>query len=258
MNIYTHRDLTVIEQPQGFLIAACDSCGGIGPKEGDVVPTDGLTVGYYTANVVLAELIAAGAEPFFLANALAVERDPTGNEIIAGVSRAAREAGIKEAAVTGSTEENIPVNQTAMGITAMGTAPKWPVYKSIKGDVLVMAGTPRVGKEVTAKGDDDRLTLGILNQLRKDPVFSFIHEIIPVGSRGSLAEAKDLAITCGLTFNTDFFKYQTSKMNSTKISEMASASGGPATCAVLSLPQENLPELERLSPLSIRTLGQLQ
>lgn len=246
MKIFTHRDLTIIEQSQGFLVAACDSCGGIGPKPGDIVPANGQTVGYFTAHVVLAELIAAGAEPFFIANALAVERNPVGNDIISGVRQAAEEAGIKKAAITGSTEENIPVTQTAMGITAMGSAPKWPMYESQEGDVIVMAGTPRVGEEVTANGDEDRLSLSILNRFRNDQDFTFIHEIIPAGSRGAMAEATDMASTSGLNFIVNDI-----------LPNLAEHSAGPATVAVISLPKENLSALIQKSPLSISVMGHL-
>jgi len=249
MTIRKFRDLTVMPQPRGgFLVAACDSCGGVGPKEGDVLKTDGFTVGYTAASVVLMELIAAGAEPFFLADGLAVEADPTGQDILRGILRAAAEAGITEEAVTGSTEENFPTLQTGLGITALGWTDTWPVYQSTPGDLLVLAGLPRSGKAVLEPDRGDRLTLALLKKLRTEEPFSLlIGEILPVGSRGVLAEAEDLAVTAGCLFHPG-------EAFSVSLEE----SGGPSTCAVLSVKPDNLAALIRVSPLPLTLLGRLR
>lgn len=248
MTIKKFRDLTVIPQPRGgFLVAACDSCGGVGPKSGDVLKTDGFTVGYTAASVVLMELIAAGAEPFFLADGLAVESDPTGREILRGIIRAAAEAGIPEEAVNGSTEENFPTLQTGLGITALGWTEKWPVHRSDPGDVLVLAGLPRWGQAVLESDRGDRLTLGLLKRIRSgEPFTDLIGEILPVGSRGVLAEAGDLAATAGCAFHPE-----------EDLPEFLNGSGGPSSCAVLSVKPDNLAALIRISPLPLTPLGRL-
>ena len=249
MKIRKYRDLTVIHQPHGgFLVLACDSCGGVGPKDGDVLKTDGFTVGYTTASVVLMELIAAGAVPFFLADGLAVEEEPTGREILRGIRAAAEEADIPGEAVTGSTEENFPTLQTGLGITALGWAEEWPIYRSNPEDVLVLAGRPRWGQAVLESDRGDRLTLPVLRRLRsEEPFTGLISEILPVGSRGVLAEAKDLAATAGCVFHPRG-----------DIPKDLAGSGGPSSCAVLSVKPENLDALSRRSPLPLILLGSLR
>ncbi len=248
MTIKKFRDLTVIHQPRGgFLVAACDSSGGVGPKGGDVLKTGGFTVGYTAASVVLMELIAAGAKPFFLADGLAVEEKPTGQEILRGVLQAAAEAGIAAEAVTGSTEENFPTLQTGLGITALGWTEEWPVHRSAPGDLLVLAGLPRSGQAVLEPPREDRLTLEILKKIRTEKPFTeLIGEILPVGSRGVLAEAEDLAATAGGVFHPQEI-----------LPERLAGSGGPSTCAVLSVKPENLAALIPASPLPLTLLGRL-
>ena len=249
MECTAFRDLTVLRQPkEDYLIIACDSSGGIGPKAADLVKVDGQRVGYYAAHVVLAETIAAGAEPFLLINALAVEADPTGQEILKGIRRAAEEAGLEQAAITGSTEENIPVSQTALGIMALARAPRWPLHHSKGGDILVLAGIPRMGDEVVRQEEDHRLTLKRLLTLRREPPFTdLIKEILPVGSRGAIVEARALADTAGCRFSPFG-----------NLPELVHASGGPSTCAILSLKEEKWETLTRHSPLPLVRLGKLE
>ena len=248
MQLNRYRDLTVCKQAgQGYLVIACDSAGGIGPKPGDAVKSSGEVLGYYTAHVVLAELIAAGAEPFLIINALAVEAVPTGEAILSGVRRAAEEAGLGTEAITGSTEENIPVNQTGLGMTALGEAASWPLYQSEPGDLLVLAGTPRVGEEVLRQGDRGRLSLKLLKTLRNEAPFDdLIGEILPVGSRGALAEARSLSETAGCSFRPF-----------DNLPPEAHASGGPSTCGVLSLKPRHWTALKEHSPLPLLRLGEL-
>jgi hypothetical protein len=80
------RDHTLIELEKGStLVIACDSCGGIGLKEGDVLKVPPEVTGRYAARVVLLEVLCAGAEVVCLANAVCNEMKPTGHSDRTGV-----------------------------------------------------------------------------------------------------------------------------------------------------------------------------
>lgn len=107
------------------MVIGCDSAGGIGPKPLDRVKVDGYTLGRFTARVALMEVLSTGAKPICLVDTLSVEPDPLGLEIIKGVKDEAKEAGLDPTlAVTGSSEKNIPVEQTGIGVTVIGIAEK--------------------------------------------------------------------------------------------------------------------------------------
>ncbi|WP_129409246.1 AIR synthase related protein [Marinitoga lauensis] len=103
------------------LAIACDSSGGIGNKQMDIIKVPPDIVGYFTAHVALAEIISYGAFPIAVIDTLSVELNDTGKEIIKGIKKALEQLGINEnKIITGSTEENFPVVQTGMGITVIG------------------------------------------------------------------------------------------------------------------------------------------
>jgi hydrogenase maturation factor HypE len=59
-----YRDVDIVTLPnKDILVIACDSCGGIGLKDQDVVKAPPFIVGKYTARVCLMEVFAVGAMP---------------------------------------------------------------------------------------------------------------------------------------------------------------------------------------------------
>ena len=80
------RDLLLLElTPEMEMVIACDSDGGIGPKEKDLVQVPGEVLGHFAARVPLMEILASGAVPALVVNTLAVEMEPTGSTIISGM-----------------------------------------------------------------------------------------------------------------------------------------------------------------------------
>ena len=115
------RDITLLSFGDNIITVACDSCGGIGNKEHDVIKVDPYITGYYTAIVSLSETLAIGAEPITVINTFAVEMNDTGKRILDGIYDALDEIGVdKDSVLTGSTEENIPVTVTGIGLTVIG------------------------------------------------------------------------------------------------------------------------------------------
>lgn len=199
----------------------------------DVVKISPDIVGYFGAHVALCENIAYGATPITIVNTLSVEMNNTGKEIIKGIKKAAKLIDIDtENVITGSTEENFPTIQTGIGITVIGIKEKNINFKTEKENIAILVGLPKVGEEVL--NSNDILTLDILKRLRDN---NYIHEIVPIGSKGILYEINEISKLWDLEFkllnyNVDLYK-----------------SAGPATCAVITLKEENLKNLNIDIPL---------
>ena len=245
MKITKFRDLTLIHiNNEQIMVVACDSSGGIGNKEFDVVKVEPEIVGFYTTQVALMEVLAIGAKPITVVNALAVEMYPDGEKIIKGVKKALEPLDLEEdSIITGSTEENIPVCQTAMGMTIIGTIDKADFRKSIaiKGNIAVSVGVPKVGDEVIADQGKEIMSIRLMLKLVKD---SNVNEILPVGSKGILYELGEMARTGDL----DFVLEENPPIDIYK-------SAGPGTCAIIAIDEEYYPIIKENFPIPINRIG---
>jgi hypothetical protein len=221
------RDLSLVPLTEDtVLVVACDSVGAIGPKPGDAVSAEGETVGYFAARVPLLEVLCAGAVPLLVVDALMVELEPTGSAILAGVRRACREAGLDEdAAVTGSTEENVPTNATGVGVMVLGVAPRASLYPGAaqSGDGLYLLGVPKSAPtHAVVMGDPEMVAMRAILDLRSH---STVHDLLPVGSRGAAWEAGQLAASAGLRARLE--------LGNVADGELLRRSGGPATAVLV-------------------------
>ena len=244
MNVY--RDLTLVPLANGeVLVIACDSLGGIGPKVSDVVKTTAEVVGRYTVRVPLMEVIAAGASPFVVVNTLSVEMEPSGKGILSGMQQEIMEASLnQDVLVTGSTEENIPTCQTALGVTVIGKAVKSMLRlgKAQGQDLVVCIGRPKVGDEVL-----DGTPAADIPLVRRLLELSWVREVLPVGSKGVLYEAKLLAAGAGTTLILE----PDSALDLKK-------SAGPATCVLVAMDYERFDELAEITDLPVFCVGRLE
>ncbi|MCT4688889.1 AIR synthase related protein [Vallitalea sp.] len=239
------RDITILRMgDKNILTVACDSCGGIGNKEHDVIKVDPYVTGYYTAVVSLSETIALGAEPITVINTFAVEMNDTGRRIIKGINDALDKIGLdKESVVTGSTEENIPVTVTGIGLTVIGKLDTdiWNFPKAEAGNIAVAVGIPKVGNEVV--GDKGEImTLDILKKIKS---LNFIQDVLPVGSKGIEYEVMEMARTS----NVQFKGYTDINVNVNK-------SAGPVTCAVLAMDIKYIEQLRQIVNIPINIVGE--
>lgn len=193
-----YRDLTIIDLDEHkALVIACDSAGAIGPKEADVIKVSGYILGRFTSRVALMEVLAAGAWPCCVVNTLCVEPIPTGLDIQQGVADEIRVLGIDPATIlTGSTEKNIPTSQSGIGVTVIGVVHKQNlrIGRLRAGDALLLLGKPKVGNEVSLY-DPEIVNLETVRLLLSSEE---VREMVPLGSRGIMAEAQDLAELYGL------------------------------------------------------------
>lgn len=244
MKISKFRDLTFIDINQNqTIVIACDSSGAIGNKERDLVQVDPEILGDLTAQVALKEILAIGAEPITIVNALSVEMNDTGERIIKGIKKATAPLGLPDTQIiTGSTEENFPTCQTGMGITIIGIIDKnnWKQPRAVLGSLAVVVGIPKVGYEILEE-QGDILSIQHLLELKKNPR---IYEILPVGSKGIFYELKEIARTNNLTFSLD---------DDLKIDLNKSA--GPATCAIISIEENEYTKLKNSFPIPVNKIG---
>lgn len=240
------RDLTLYDLADGMtLVVACDSAGAVGPKQLDAICASGYVLGRFTARVALMELLACGAQPILVVNALCVEPEPTGAEILRGVRDEAVLAGLDpDNAVTGSTEKSMPTLQTGLGVTAIGLCRRSQlrIARAVVGDALVCIGIPKLGNQVHL--DDEQIV--DLQTVRTLANVDWVHEIVPVGSAGAAAEAAELADACSLGVEL----FRCAGIDVTK-------SAGPCTCAVVACDAARWPELDRITSKPAALVGRV-
>ena len=242
MNIKQIRDITIIDFDENrYLGIACDSCGGIGYKEQDMVKASPQLTAYHTGKVVLAELMSMGFTPFILADGLAVEMNDTGKQLIEGFNEVLSKLSFN-VHLTGSTEENIRTVQTSMGITCIGLCDKDKLKfnKTKSGDLCLIIGLPMVGNEVV-NNPDKALDIEDFEKLFH---CDYIKEMLPIGSRGIECELNDL-----LKYNGLNFKYESN------ISIDLKKSGGPSTSCIVTLSKDNLEEIKSIIKKPINIIG---
>lgn len=243
MNIKQIRDLTVIDFDENrYLGIACDSCGGIGYKEHDVVKASPQITAYHTGKVVLAELMSMGFTPMILADGLAVEMNDTGRQLIEGFNEVLSKLKTTKVHLTGSTEENIKTVQTSMGVTCIGICDKNKLKykKTSKNDVCLLIGLPLVGNDVVNNPDK----ILDINDFEELYLCDYIKEMLPVGSRGTAAELSDLC-----TYNMLNFKYEDN------LSINLDTSGGPSCSCLITIDEKYVDIIKNLVNKPINFIG---
>jgi len=229
------------------MVVGCDSSGGIGPKTMDAVKVDARTLGRFTARDALMEVLSTGAKPICLVNTLCVEPKPTGLEIIQGIREEIRQAGLgSKFTITGSSEKNVPVRQTGLGVTTIGIATRnrLRIGLSKKKDIVASVGIPLVGSEVLS-GDKKGLIADVKDLLKLLNI-GFVHEVIPVGSHGVLHEAKTIA-------EESHLKLQLAQRLEVDVRKSA----GPATVVLATLPEQQIPKMHNRIGKPISIIGRL-
>jgi selenophosphate synthetase-related protein len=243
--IRTARDISVFEvSDDSVMVVGCDSAGGIGPKPLDKVKVSGYTLGRFIARVALMEVLAVGAMPVCLTDTLGVEPDPTGFDILEGMKSEVQLAGLGSSLVViGSMEKTVAVEQTGIGVTVVGLAPKnkLKIGLSVPDDLIVAVGRPSVKNEVLPA--EERGEIADLEDLLKLMNCDFVHEVIPVGSQGIIHEANVLAKDSGLRAKLELPEVQAKK------------SAGPATAVVVTISKNASSKLSGLINKPIQLIG---
>jgi hypothetical protein len=194
---YKNRDVEIIWLSQEqCLIVACDSCGGIGAKEQDVLKVDPIYVAQLITRNALLEVAAVGAKLQMITATIANEPEPTGRLLVDGIRKELEEAHLGHVSIVISTEKYFKTVQTSFGITMVASAMRndLRVDCSKSGDYVYCLGLPRIGSEVIKLTEAEMIQSGHVEKLLQ--LFG-VHDVIPVGSQGIYGEATALAKTVG-------------------------------------------------------------
>jgi hypothetical protein len=225
-----HRDVISISISEGEeLILASDCSGGIGSKEGDVVIAEPETVGYYCFRVAVMECLSVGAT-LKAVQILNFTSSSAWERYYCGVKKGLSELNIEDIPITGSSESNIVLHQSALGVTCIGMRKKERPLTSCHNLAHALIGTPLVGNEVIT----NVASVAPLSLFMDCVQHSSIIEILPVGSKGvfhelSLLLGKPLRRE-GVTSTQDLYK-----------------SSGPSTSFIISYKKEDEQDVRELT-----------
>jgi hypothetical protein len=246
--ISTVRDLTLIDISQEIkLVIACDSDGGIGSKPQDIVQVPERILGRFAVRVPLMEIFASGAIPAVVVDTLAVEMNPSGIAIIEGIREELVLAGLDaDQMLTGSTEDNVPTVQTGLGVVVVGFVSEEDFNPggSKDQDVVVCVGMPKSAPEDQVDLDDPDIADTIC--VRTLASLGYVHDILPVGSKGVVHEQAELAKSAELEL-----------LSETDPGIDIHKSAGPSTCILVSLAMSDLNNLRKSIKQPIYVIGTL-
>lgn len=199
------RDLTLIRLLGGLrLVIACDSNASNGEKPMDSHRNTYEEMAVSALKVPVMEVLATGAFPIVIANNLCVEMEPSGRRIIDIMKQELMDSGLWQGLqFTGSTEDNMKTVQSGVGVTVIGllNESKSKLGGTQKGDVVICVGIPQSGVTIPySERDRSVCKIRTVEQLRR---MDFVHEILPIGSKGAEYEAQELAGYVGLSFQKD-------------------------------------------------------
>ena len=206
---------------------------------------DGRTLGGFTARVALMETIAIGARPKCIAATIPLERGRISSDILAGVRREVSLLDY-EIPIVSSTENNFTVKQSGLGVTVIGVVNRASIRlgKSRRYDVVLSIGSPFVGRGVISA--EKQGLIADLSDVIRLARLPFVHEIIPVGSRGIRHETATLAKDSHLRF----IGGTPSKIDSRQ-------SAGPGTVILCCTPAERIQDLTKLIQKPLNIVGVL-
>ncbi|PLR77365.1 ATP-binding protein [Bacillus sp. V3-13] len=170
------------------LVVASDNSGGIGLKEHDIVQVPYGIVSYYGFRVAAMECIAAGGTPL----AVIIHNfsgDSAWDELIIGIRQGLSELELDHLPISGSTESNFSLLQSATGIIVIGRMlNKTDREFSLSDDIgFAVIGQPLVGDEVVGQPE----LIAPLQLFKWLTEQDEVIEVIPVGSKGILYELRN-------------------------------------------------------------------
>lgn len=183
------RDVAIVHLNENeSLVIAADNSGGIGMKDNDHVKVPYDILSYYSFRVAVMECMAAGAKPVSV-----VMQNFCGDDawplLKSGVEKGLYELGINGISITGSTESNFTLLQSALGMVVVGRKARDDDHDWLQKELgVAVIGFPLVGEEV------------IHYQERIAPLSLFkwfcereeVEAVFPVGSKGIMYELQQL------------------------------------------------------------------
>lgn len=165
-------------------VVTTDNSGGIGEKPADSVAVPDRLTAYYAARVALLEQWAVCAEP----TTILIHNFSGGaswEKYVAGVTDLFHEAGLELPPISGSTETNMELMQSAMAVTMIGKRRQCSVVNRL---IWFTYGAPLVGQEVLDYAEQ----VASLRRIREAIDQGVVSRIWPVGSGGILKEVRNM------------------------------------------------------------------
>ncbi|QUW21135.1 hypothetical protein JSQ81_15145 [Sporosarcina sp. Marseille-Q4063] len=198
-------------------IITTDNSGGIGEKPGDVISVSDHMTAFFAARVTLLEQWAANAEPVTI-----LIHNFSGSEswekYVQGVEDLFQEAGLEIPTITGSSETNMDLTQSAVAVTMIGKKNPALLHEDVQ---WFTYGTPLVGNEVTEHANK----IANLRKIREAMDIGIVKRLWPVGSRGILAEAREMT--------------RNDKLSVESVVDVVK-SAGPATVVIVGIPTSKI------------------
>ena len=185
------RDVAVIPlNKEEELVIATDNSGSTGMREHDDVKVPYDIVAYFNFRVAWMECVAAGAVPFavVLHNFSGETAWP---QLVKGIQHGMQELAIKDLEITGSTETNFSLMQSAVGMSIIGRRKiEWEegIYSGMAKMKAAVIGKPLVGNEVI----DKKYAIAPLKLFQWVANQPDVLSLLPVGSKGILYELEHL------------------------------------------------------------------
>lgn len=166
------------------VIVTTDNAGGIGEKTADIVQAPDKLTASYAARVALLEQWAAHAEltAVLLHNFTGAQ---SWEAYVAGVKDVLEEAGIVGVPITGSTETNMEMLQSALSVTMIGREKPSSIETACEGQWFIY-GEPLVGEEVLTHPEK----VASLGKLKTALDSGKVTHIWPTGSKGIRTEVQ--------------------------------------------------------------------
>lgn len=212
-----NHDVLTLELGETKLMVASDNSGSIGEKEHDAVRVPYEVVSYFNFRVCFMEMLAANAVPshLILHN---FNGDDVWENLRLGIAKACDEVSMPLLPITGSSESNFTMSESATGLSLVGQ--QNPVTEIIWSSrlqseyKLAVIGEPLVGPEVVAYGD----------RVASMKTFKWLSEqagvlgLVPVASKGIKHALGKISQQLKILFDE--------KLNLEK-------AAGPATCYIV-------------------------
>jgi hypothetical protein len=168
-----------IDIGNGFIVTT-DNSGGIGEKTGDIVAVPDRVTAHFAARVALLEQWASHAEPISI-----LIHNFSGSaswaNYVAGVTDVFHEAGFEVPSISGSSETNMELVQSAMAVTMIGKKVEAPTNEKV---AWFTYGAPLVGNEVRERAEEIASVALIYEAIKN----GIVYQIWPVGSKGIVEE----------------------------------------------------------------------
>ncbi|PPA69658.1 ATP-binding protein [Jeotgalibacillus proteolyticus] len=213
--VSTGRNALTLQAGPAEWIMATDNSGAIGEKEYDEIKTPYHVVSYFSFRSAVLDCLSAGALPkaVLLHNFCG---NNAWNSLVEGIQNGVRELGLSSITITGSTESNIVLSQSAIAVTVMGERVREFSIKPEDSLKWTLIGEPLVGMEVLMYPERIAPLQTAIDTFKDDQTAI----LWPVGSNGIRQEWKNLCAQQGLPESDPPF------------SANLDQSAGPSTCFI--------------------------